>query len=90
MEISFDQDKRDLTLRNRGIDFADAAQVFEGETQTQADTRFDYGEERFVSYGTLNGRAVVVVWMERDGARRIISMRHAHAEEIENVRLGRS
>ena len=28
MEITFDPAKRDLTLKNRGLDFADAAKVF--------------------------------------------------------------
>jgi uncharacterized protein len=90
VEISFDPAKRKATLRERGLDFRDAAKVFEGETFTQPDDRFDYREERFVTYGMLDDRAVVVVWTERDGTRRVISMRHAHAEEVEHVRLGRS
>jgi hypothetical protein len=41
----------------------------------------DYGEKRFISAGLLQGRLVVLVWTPRGAARRIISMRHAHAEE---------
>jgi hypothetical protein len=41
MEIEFDQDKRDKTLQERGLDFAGAAEVFAGPTLTEQDARFD-------------------------------------------------
>jgi len=88
MEISFDPAKRAITLAERGLDFADAPHVFADQIYTGEDDRFDYGEVRMITYGYLDSRAVVVVWMEREGIRRIISMRHAHAEEMDNVRLG--
>ncbi len=88
MEISYDPAKRAKTLAERGLDFADAPRVFADQIYTGEDDRFEYGEVRWVTYGYLDDRAVVVVWMERDGVRRIISMRHAHDEEMANVRLG--
>jgi uncharacterized DUF497 family protein len=63
------------------LDFADAAQIFTGLHATVEDTRRDYGERRLISAGLLQGRLVVLVWTPRGAARRIISMRHAHAEE---------
>jgi uncharacterized protein len=69
------------TLTERGLDFADAAQVFAGLHATLPDTRRDYGEPRFITAGHLGTRLVVMVWTPRGTARRIISMRHAHAEE---------
>ena len=81
MDISFDPAKRVATLRGRGLDFADAGTVFEGRTVTVQDGRFDYDEDRFITAGYLTGRCVVIVWTPRDGSRRIISMRHAHARE---------
>lgn len=57
---------------------------------TALDDRFDYGEERLVSYGRIEDAAVVVVWTERQGRRRIISMRRAHEWEMQRVGLGRS
>lgn len=81
MEITFDPRKRDETLRARGLDFADAAEVFSGLTFTAPDNRRDYGEARFVTAGYLRGRFVVMVWTERGGARYIISMRHGHGRE---------
>ena len=61
----------------------DAARVFAGVHFTLVDDRKDYGEERFITFGELDDRSVVIVWTVRDGTRRIISMRHAHDEEVE-------
>jgi uncharacterized protein len=45
------------------------------------DDRKDYGEQRFVTVGYMNGRMVYVAWTPRDGAYRIISMRKANERE---------
>lgn len=87
MEISFDGAKRALTLAERGLDFADALRVFEGRSLTAVDDRIAYGEVRYLTYGWLDERAVAVVWTEREGRRRVISMRHMHRWEIEHVGL---
>lgn len=81
MQITFDPAKRDRTLSERGIDFAEAAAVFAGVHYTRADDRRDYGEPRYVSIGTLGDRVVVIVWTPREGGRRVISMRHANDRE---------
>ena len=81
MDISFDPLKRAIALRDRGLDFADAGEMFMGRTLTIRDDRQDYGEDRYITAGYLKGRAVVVVWTPRGDNRRIISMRHAHAAE---------
>jgi uncharacterized DUF497 family protein len=70
-----------LTLAKRGLDFADAGLVFQGLTLTVRDDRVDYGEDRYITAGHLNGRCVVLVWTPRGSGRRIISMRHVHADE---------
>ena len=82
MTIEFDPAKRRDTLRHRGLDMADAAAVFDGNTLTVADDRKDYGEARFITIGRLAGRMVVLVWTPRQSARRIISMRKANEREI--------
>ena len=48
----------------------------------------DYGEDRFISYGFIDDAAIALVWTDRDGVMRIISMRKMHIEEIEHVGLG--
>jgi uncharacterized protein len=87
MEIEFDPAKRALTLKRRGLDFLDAPKVLAGRTYTQVDDRLDYGEERLITFGHLDGRAVVVVHVDREGLLRVISMRHAHKKEMDHVRL---
>lgn len=81
MRITYDAAKRAATLAERGLDFADAAQVFAGVHATLDDDRIDYGEPRYITAGYLDGRLVVLVWTPRGSARRIISMRHAHGKE---------
>jgi uncharacterized DUF497 family protein len=81
MDIEFDDEKRQQTLEHRGLDFADAASLFEGPTFTSLDDREDYGEERFQTIGLLGERLVMVVWTPRGEARRIISMRKCNDRE---------
>lgn len=87
MLIEFDEQKRQKTLTERGLDFADANQIFEGVHLTHLDERFDYGEIRHISMGYMNARLVVVAWTYRPDDifpthRRIISMRKANDREI--------
>ena len=79
--ITFDPAKRDKTLQERGLDFADAGLVFAGATLTFKDGRANYGEDRFVTVGELIGRMVILVWTPTEKGRRIISMRKANERE---------
>ena len=81
MSIEFDAAKRAATLRSRGLDMARAGEVFAGFTLTVEDDRRDYGEDRFITIGFLDGAMVVLAWTPRDGAHRIISMRKANERE---------
>ena len=81
MAITFDPAKRAKTLADRGLDFADAELVFDGVTLDVEDTRKDYGEERFVCYGRLEGRTVVIGYTPRGADRHIFSMRKANERE---------
>ena len=81
MRLEFDNAKRDITLAERGLDFARAAEVFEGIHLTAPDSRQDYTEDRFITMGYLDERLVVLVWTPRDEVRRIISMRKANDRE---------
>ena len=56
MDISFDPAKQAETLAERGLDFADAGLLFEGDTVTIQDNRFGYGEPRLITAGYLRGR----------------------------------
>ena len=45
------------------------------------DDRFDYGEDRYVAIGTISARLHVVVFTDRNGVTRIISLRKANKRE---------
>lgn len=49
VRITYDPAKRDATLRERGLDFVDAPEVFDGPERTAEDERRDYPEQRFVA-----------------------------------------
>ena len=85
MKISFDPAKRERTLAERGLDFADAAVVFQGLTLEVEDRRREYGEKRIICYGTLAGRLVVVGYTPRGAVRHIFSMRKANVREKNRV-----
>ena len=81
MRITFDQAKREKTLADRGLDFADAEIVFAGATLEIEDTRKDYGETRIICFGLLEGRMVVIGYTPRGEDRHIFSMRKANDRE---------
>lgn len=85
VRITCDRAKRDRTLRERGLDFGRARDVFVGLHLTSADARREYGEPRFITAGKLDGRIVIVVWTPRGRGRRIISMRKANERESKKI-----
>lgn len=77
MKIEFDRAKRISILENRGLDMAQADEIFAGKTITVEDDRIEYGEKRFITVGLLKSRMVILVWTPRGEARRIIR-HHKH------------
>ena len=80
-QFTWDEVKRAINLRMHGIDFVDTHQVFAGLTYTYEDSRFIYGESRFVTLGLLNQTVVTVVHTERENVIRVISARKATKHE---------
>jgi uncharacterized DUF497 family protein len=87
MAITYDPAKREWTLRERGLDFERAAEVFAGPTFDREDNRHDYGEVRVITIGFLLARMIVLVWTPRGNDRHVISMRKAN--EREKAQYGR-
>jgi uncharacterized DUF497 family protein len=81
MELEWDEEKRQKNLRERGLDFADASRLDLASSLTMLDARKDYREDRFVSYGFIDGRLHVLCWTHRDDRMRIISLRKANDRE---------
>ena len=85
MRMEIDADKRDKTMRGRGLDFARAGEVFAGKHLTREDVRESYPEPRFQTVGWLDGRIVMLVWTPRGEVRRIISLRKTNDRETEKI-----
>ena len=83
MRFEWDEKKRLMNISRHGIDFRDATLVFESETYTVVDDRFDYGEVRLLTLGIVNGRILAVTHLEDDDLIRIISVRKAERYEQE-------
>jgi uncharacterized DUF497 family protein len=81
MRFEWDEAKRESNLIKHGIDFIDVEKIFEGETVTILDDRLDYGEERFITLGLLDGRVMVIVHTETEDLIRLISARKATSNE---------
>jgi len=92
VEFQWNEMKSRENLRKHGLCFEDAAGIFEGETVTFLDDRFEYGEKRYVTLGALDGRVIVTVHTQRGETIRIISMRKANGREkkIYQERLGKN
>jgi uncharacterized DUF497 family protein len=78
MRFEWDQQKNQTNIAKHELDFADAPQVFRLPLRIALDERQDYGEERWIGLGMLDGRVVVVVFTEPDNETiRILSLRKA-------------
>ena len=72
-----------LNIRKHGIDFVDVPAIFELDTVTVIDDRFEYGETRYQTLGLLKARVIMVVHTEAETVIRIISARKANKYEEE-------
>jgi uncharacterized protein len=85
-ELSFewDEEKDAANIKNHGIDFLDAALIFENPRMEATDDRADYGELRCIALG-LSGETVlhVVYTWRGDDVVRIISARRANRHDAE-------
>ncbi len=79
MRIEWDEAERNRVLAERGLDLADAGQVFDGLHFDLVDD--DTAVGRVTTFGFLGERLVSIIWARRPDARRIHSMRYAHERE---------
>ena len=81
MQFEWDEAKDRANLAKHGIGFEIAMRIFDGPVLTRPDRRRDYGEERYVGIGRVEGATVVAAYTERSGRRRLISARPASRKE---------
>ena len=83
MQFTWSEQKRRANIKLHGFDFLDAQKVFDGPTFTFEDDRFDYGEQRFVTLGLLEGLPVSIIHTETMERIHVISFRKATKHETE-------
>ncbi len=66
MKFEWDQQKNQANIAKHNLDFADAPRVFNLPLRISLDQRQDYGEDRWIGIGILDGRVVIVVFTEPD------------------------
>jgi uncharacterized DUF497 family protein len=87
MLFDWDDEKRDKTIRERGIDYIDAVLIWDDpRRQERIDRRSDYGERRIQTIGRVSFGVLLVVYTERVNENglevtRIISARVASKKE---------
>jgi uncharacterized protein len=85
MNFEWDERKKEVNIDKHGFDFADADRIFDLPMAVELDERDDYGEDRWIGTGMLDGRVVVVIYTEPDEEiTRIISLRKALSYERKN------
>ena len=73
MSFEWDEEKRRLNLAEHGVDFRDAALIFENPVIEAEDDRSDYGESRSRPLGHVDDDYYLVAYAWRGENRRIIS-----------------
>lgn len=82
MNFEWDERKNEINIDKHGFDFADAYRIFDLPMIVELDERYDYGEDRLIGTGMLDGRVVVIAYTEPDEQTiRIISLRKALSHE---------
>ena len=81
-DFEWDERKAAINLRRHRVSFPLARLVFnDAFALVEQDLSEDYGEDRFVAIGMVEGVLITVVYTERGERIRIISARKANAHE---------
>jgi hypothetical protein len=83
MRYEWDESKRAANLAKHGIDFADAERFDWSTAMEVEDNRLEYGEKRWITLGRIGCRLHVLIYTERIGNIRLISLRKANSRERE-------
>ncbi len=87
IQIEFDPAKDIDNRRKHGVPLALGAEVLSDPDRWDVlDVRFDYAEDRFISYGMVEGRLWICVFAMRGEVHRIISVRRANEREQRRYR----
>ena len=80
--FTWDENKRQQNIKKHKIDFQEILEIFQSPLVTKIDNRFNYGEERTIALGNIDGFIVLaIVYVDGDDIIRIISARKATKNE---------
>lgn len=82
MLYEWDEQKRAANKARHRVDFPVVVDFDWDNALVAPDDRRDYGEERFMSIGPIDGRLHVLIFTPRDAAVRVISLRKANKREV--------
>ena len=89
MNFEWDVRKNRANLRKHGFDFVEAEEMFRQPLLVRPDTREDYGAERWIGIGIMQGRVAFAVFAAPSSDTiRIISLRKANHEERQGYEKG--
>jgi uncharacterized DUF497 family protein len=81
MDVEYDPAKNARNIKDRKLSFDRARDLDWNSTHIRLDDRHDYGEQRWIALGLLDGRLHVLVFTETMTGIRVISFRKANARE---------
>ncbi len=84
MRIEFDPAKNASNQEKHGLSLALASALDWDEALVWTDDRYEYGELRMIALAPDTGILYYVAFMDRDDARRIISLRKANRREVKH------
>jgi len=82
VQFDFDPGKDATNLSKHGLSLAAAANLSWDAALVWIDDRADYGEARMVALAPIGDMLFFVAFVDREQARRIISLRRANRREI--------
>lgn len=81
IKIIFDPAKDAANRVKHGLSLAEAGRLEWDTALIERDDRRDYGEARMLAIGYIGDRLHFVAFVERDGTRRVISLRKTNERE---------
>ena len=84
MQFDFDPGKDATNLSKHGLSLAAAAELSWDAALVWIDDRADYGEVRMVALAPVGDTLCFVAFVDREPARRIISLRRANRREVKH------
>lgn len=82
VHITFDPTRNALNVSKHGVSLRQAADLEWDTAVVWTDARRDYGEPRECGIGYIGLRLFFVVFVDRGGERRVISLRKANLREV--------